>query len=400
MLRRWIICFLLAVLLGLALSGPAIAFAIPNTVQPSSAQIRTAQPTMPTMLPPSPLQGTWAVSLGARRFEDEFNQKSTTDFRLGAELTYRPLELLEFRVLPSFRSSSGYTQTIDDKAQGSGSGSFLLREASANLSTQMMAKSNLRLSIGALNEEAIHSNLMFSEDLSFPAVRLTLSSNPQAIFVAGVHAQTAIVTASSLSTQTQSFEKTPTFQSQVLFLKLQKTAVEATLSAGMFGFGNLPTSVATRSALLGNTTDSTTALDSTFRYAYQGSLANGDLRASFNRYFAVGAGAAWLQNRAAPQNQNEGSVYEAYSDLDFSRSFQLTPFYQYFRIQSDATVASLNSETLNTNRVGYSAGFRMGLAKLVKLSLSGGERDVLTLSPTQARERTWNLRLETFDVAI
>jgi hypothetical protein len=380
MLKRVLIPLLLAIVLGLMLSGPAYA-------ESAFAERKS-----------NAFQGSWSISLGAKRFEDDFNQKATSDFSMGADLRYQPLELIQFRVLPAFHSSTGYTQT-EDESSGS-SGKLLIREASANITSRMLGQSMIRLSLGALNQEALHSALLFSEDLSFPAARLSLSTDPQAVFVGGLHSEAAIVTASSLSTQTQNFEKTPTFQSHLLFLKLQKTVMEAQLLGGVFEFENLPMSVATKSGLFGNTTDSTTALDSVFRYAYKGSLASGNFKANFSRTFASGIKTAWVQNREAPQSQNQGSVVEAYADLDLSRNFQISPFYDYFRVESDATVASFNNEGLNTNRVGYSAGFRMSLQKMVKLTLSGGERDVLLLSPTQARERTWNLRLETFDVAI
>ncbi len=347
----------------------------------------------------SVFQGSWLLSLGAKRFQDEFNQKSTTDLMIGANLSYQPLELIQFRVLPTFRSTNGYTQTVEENSGSSGK--LLLREASASATLKMFGSSMLgQLSAGALNEQAENGDLLFADDISFPAAHLSLSSNPDSIFVGGVQGQTAVVTASSLSTQTQNFEKTPTFQSAQVFLKLQKTILEANLSGGVFQFENLPMSVATKAGLLGNTVTSITAQDSVFKYAYRGSMAKGDAKLYFSRSISSGVIARWVQNREAPTSLNQASSMEIYSELDLSRSFQLRPFYDFFRIESDALVSSFNPGALNSNRVGYLAGVQMSLQKLVRITLSGGERDVLLLSPTQSRERLWNIKLETFDVAI
>lgn len=64
---------------------------------------------------------------------------------------------------------------------------------------------------GALDQSVDHSPILLSET-TFPAVRATLQNN-----YVGTTAEAAIATSSSLSTQTRSFEKTPTFQSAGIF---------------------------------------------------------------------------------------------------------------------------------------------------------------------------------------
>ena len=338
--------------------------------------------------------GSWRLRLMGTRLEDPSNQKSTSEFSLFASLNYKPFEMLSFNLSPRFKYTNGYAQT--ENLTNTNQSEWLVRNASVDL----RPSSIFEASVGALDQEKIHHRILLA-DTAFPAARLALSTPAENIFIAGVNAETAIATSNSLTTQTKEFEKTPTFNSGGVFLKLQKTVVEAELSAQLWQFANLPMSLATTSGLLGNSVTSRNGgIDSEFIYQYKGYEASGKINANLGTKVNVGGWAAWVRNSEAPTNLNQGMWGQAFVDIFFSKNWMITPSYEYFRIEPDAAVAAYNSDTLFTNCVGYRGGLAVEYKKTVRVSMTSGERDAVYFSPFQQREKIWTLKLETLDVAI
>jgi len=385
LLKRYWFSILLALILGFVLTGTAFAQTPTNSLQ---TRIQ-AKPKKELKT----IEGTWNLRLRNFRFEDDFNQKNSTYFRLAADLQYQPLENVTFRLAPKFDYENGYTQAQEETTASSTK--WGVKEASINAEPF----SEFLLSAGALDQGKDHPALLLV-DQAFPAIRIKYQSDSKARFSAGIKGESAIPTSSSLSTQTKEFEKTPSYNSGSLFFDLQRTAVEGSGQVGVYQYQNLPTSIATKSGLKGNSTEPTSGTDSIFKYDYQGTFARGKFKTHLGKYLSLLTLGEWAQNQKAPSGYNQAVRAKTGAELNISSRFQLTPFYEYFRIEPDAIVSHYNGDWLNSNRLGYSAGLEMAYRKTLKISLQTGERDVVYESPTQHRERTWLLTLETFDVAI
>ncbi len=405
LLKRMFFCLLLAIVLGLALSGNAIAQGQASAPRRSMAQQPVTLPpttNLQTTTAPAPspattktnkgVEGTWRIQLSQRQSQEEFNQYQLTEFRLLADLRYQPLPNVYFLLGPKFTYTNGFLQT--QEAKNANRSEWGLREASIRGDVDWFS-----VGAGALDQAQTHPSILLY-DQTFPALEMSAHSDRKQNWVFAMVAETAIPTTSSLSTQAREFEKTPGYSSGSLSLTAQKMLVDLKLRAGIFEFQNLPMSVASKSSLLGNTAISSNGSDSQFVYDYQGAFADTLLKANITNRFAIGAVGEWAQNSKAESSLSQASLQRVFSDIRLTRNFDVTPFYEYFRIEPDAVVALYNSDTLNTNRVGYRAGLTVGYKQTLKITFSGGERDVIYTSPFQRREKTLNLKLETLDVAI
>jgi hypothetical protein len=403
LLKRTIFCLLLAILLSLALSGNAIAQGSatlprrsmaqqPSPPAPATNLQTTAPSTVPTAKPNKGVEGTWRIQLSQRQSQEEFNQYQLTEFRLLADLRYQPLPNVYFLLGPKFTYTNGFLQT--QEAKNANRSEWGLREASIRGDVDWFS-----VGAGALDQAQTHPSILLY-DQTFPALEMSVHSDRKQNWVFAAVAETAIPTTSSLSTQAREFEKTPGYSSGSLSVSAQKMLVDLKLRAGLFEFQNLPMSVASKSSLLGNTAISSNGSDSQFVYDYQGFFADAMAKANITNRFALGTVTEWAQNSKTESKLDQASLQRVFSDIRVTRNFDVTPFYEYFRIEPDAVVALYNADTLNSNRVGYRAGISVGYKQTLRVTFSGGERDVIYTSPFQRREKTLNLKLETFDVAI
>lgn len=401
-LIRLALVILIAFLVGLALAEPALAQSSTKTayktqsLKESSLKTETNIPRIGrALLKPQTLEGSWNLRLAQKRFENPFEQKTTSEFRLGADLFYRPLEMTTFRLAPRFFYSTGFQQS--QETRNASNSEWGVKEASVTVAPW----SFFEAATGALDQSRNHPALLMDEQ-SFPAARLQFQTPQGDLGGLALAAETAIPTSSSLSTQTREFEKTPGYNSAVLAANAKSSRFEGLLRVGAYEFQNLPQSVAQKSAYLGNSTRSRTGDSSLFEFAneFQGTFASLQASIQAGSALKLSALAEWVKNSKAAEGFNQGSRSEISADLRVSSNLILIPSYEFFRIEPDAAVASYNGISLNTNRIGYQAGIGFSFKNTMKVILNGGERDVLFLSPLQQRERTWNFKLETSDAAI
>lgn len=384
--------------------GPLLGLAASLTVAipPSSAQAQ--ERTSKSLLKQQRMQQTrksptedkkWSGSLGiilqGKRFDSAKTQKSQSVFTLAANLNYLPTPTVRFNLAPEFSYINGYVQT--DAQTDASKSTWSVQNAGVDF----LPNKYLTASLGALDQNSAHADILF-DAIAFPAAKASVNTQPDADFVAGMQAETAIVTSTSLSTEKTASEKTPTFQSSGLILKKQNGVLEGTLKAYVYEFNDLPSSVAASSANVGNSTTQIGTNPKAFVYEYRGYLAHGWIKANLNKSWALNLTSSWVKNNEAPEGYNQGTVTKFFIDADVSDSLRISPYYTFFRMEPDATVASLNDGRYNTNRVGYLTGLAFNYQKSVKVTLQGGERDVVYVNSAQQRERTWALRLETVNV--
>ena len=342
------------------------------------------------------LNASWAVSLDAKHADDEFaNQKTQSSVGLKFNFGYDLTSFLNMQVNPRVTSRNGYIQAADSASAPKAS-SIDINEASANLHD----KEWVQLSLGALNQSEQFSSLLIDSDLAFPALRLAVNVGEKAKSYAGLYAEAAVPTSSSLTTNSKDFEKTPSFTAAGLRGKLNSQGWTLKGRASYFEYRDLPTTVATDSTVLGNTPLNTPqSASNEFLYEYRGVEGGLSTRLDVNRNLGFEVEGSAVQNQAAPSGLNQAYSAKAKMDL-WTRQLKWTPSFEYFDLQPDSVVAYYNSDAYQTNRVGYLAGIALQYHKMFKVEFKGGERDVAFETATQSRERFFSLTLETLNALL
>jgi hypothetical protein len=340
------------------------------------------------------LTTSWALSLGASRYEDALaKQKTQTTFGLSMKFDYNLTSFLNLKINPRAQSANGHVQS--DSATSGKTSSLEVGEASVNLHDG----SWIRFSVGALNQSDLFTSMLV-DDLAFPAARLSLQVGKESETFGGFFAQAAVPTSSSLTTNSKDYEKTPSFNSAGLQGQWKVQDFTLKSQASYFEYRDLPSGIATDSAPLGNTTiggDLSPA--SEFSYEYRGAEAMLGLRYEFARRMAIELSGTAIRNDGAPSDLNQATRLRAALDW-ITGSVKWTPKVETFRIEPDAVVAYYNSSKYETNRVGYATGLDLQYKRVFKVSFSGGERDVVFESASQSRERFIALSLETLDAVL
>lgn len=340
------------------------------------------------------VQGTWNIRMGQLQEKDPYNQRNITDFRLGLNLYHSLIEYTFINFAPTFKFRSGYQQTqADSEPQQNELG---VREASFNVgNTKEDSKDfGFLLSTGAIDQTNHTTRLLFYEQ-TFAAAKLNIHSSG---FFG--EAEYAIPTSSSLSTQTKDFEKTPQYTSLILGFETNSNAFSGTYSLGTFAFENIPGKTATSSSLRGNTTRPTSGRDSEFKFEYAGYfLATKSEFAVFKNNY-LGLRADYLANDRVDSNLGQAFDVRGHWKLIWNKTYTFTPFYQFFRVDSDATIAAYNWSLYNTNRQGYRSGLEVQFKQKLSVSASFGEKDAIIESPFIQRDNFFMLTLETSDVEI
>lgn len=366
-------------------------------------------------LEPKTLLLDWKTSLTGLSHQSESSQSKLLDFRLELKLDYYITPYLRIDAIPVLKFQSGTQQTLT--ATDSADNKILLYNAAITVAPFAY----FNLSLGALNQRYLHSNLLIDE-IPFPAARLEWTLIPENnnnsennwnkeskeskesdIRTMGTGQlslilETAVPTSSSLSTNTKEFETTPSLNSLALNFKLTPQVRQLfQVKLGYFSFSALPGSVAAKSYLLGNTVDKISDTEGEFEYGYQGYEGSLLGRTPMSNSVDIYAGAEYLKNALAPEGLNTAWLTFIGSEIYFGPLVSMDLRSSYFQIEPDATVSYFSSNKFfNTNRVGYSfesflkfhkEGFRVGLRFT--------DSEIMYEHPIQTRESAIYLRLET-----
>jgi hypothetical protein len=338
----------------------------------------------------SPLEASWRMALSGVDSQDAQSSNKYVGFGLEAKSKYSLTPDLYFALDPLIRMENGSYQTID--GQRKTESGLYLKEAAA----YWLFLPGSDFSAGALNQSKIHSELLVG-DQAFPGVRVNLQVFRAGDFQTLLTAEQAIPTSTSLATNTTGVESTPRFLSASLALNYETSVGYWKTRAGAFSYDNLPSTVATESGLRGNTVLSVTEAESKFVYEYQGVEALTSLRAPMMRGWDLTTEASYLQNTRAKAELSRAYAASVGSEFFFIGRKSLDMKVTSFRIEPDAAVAFFNSNKFyNTNRVGYSYESFMNFKKYnFRLGARYTEAEVIFLNPTQSREKSLMLILET-----
>lgn len=338
----------------------------------------------------SPLEASWRMALSGVDAQDSQSSSKYVGFGLEARSQYHLLPDLYFAFDPLLRFENGSYQSIDGKRENQ-SGIYI-KEAAAHWNFF----SGSDLSAGALNQTKTHSELLVG-DQAFPAVRADVQLFKVGSFQTLVTAEQAIPTSSSLATNTTGVESTPRFLSASLALNYETAMYHWKTRVGTFAYDNLPSTVATESGFRGNTVVSLTESESKFVYDYQGVEALTSFRLPVMRGWDFFTEASYLQNSKAKSDLSRAYAAAVGSEFFFIGRKSVDMKLTTFRIEPDAAVAFFNSiKFYNTNRVGYRFESFLNFNKYkFNIGARYTEAEVIFLSPTQSREKSLMLILET-----
>lgn len=338
----------------------------------------------------SALEYDWKAGLSGQNSNGESGQSKLIDFRVAFKVNYKLNSSLSMDASPILKFQSGTQQTLN--AADTADNRILLGQAALHYSPF----SALSLSAGALNQGYFHSSLMVDE-IPFPAARVEIGKR-EGFSRFSLIAETAIPTSSSLSTNTNEMEATPSLNSAALRFALESSRHQYwRTTAGYFAYSQLPSSVAAQSYLLGNSVQKISDTEGSFLYRYQGLEAKSEGRWAAFHGVDLFAAIDYLQNTKAPSGLNRAYQYFAGTEFFFKKSISWSLGAGYFHIEPDATVAYFSANRyFNTNRVGYYAESYLNFHKdSFRLGLRYTEAEVMFESPVQSRERSVLLRLET-----
>lgn len=249
---------------------------------------------------------------------------------------------------------------------------------------------------GALNQGQLENPLLISER-PFPGISEKLSLSPHPSVEVGLRAQQTIATSETLSTEAQDKEPTPYFYSETFFLNwkpLERVKLKG--RATHFLFKDLPGTVAAKSEVRGNQTQTLNQTEDQFRYGFSGWETGGSIETQFSSEARAELGFGYVKNSEAPGDRGQAQRAFLETSYRFPSGFEVAPRGELFTTQSDVTAAYYTSEDLgNNNRNGWAAQLKF-IFPNEGFSLTGRyiQSNELEPNPYQSDLRVFLFRLE------
>lgn len=317
-------------------------------------------------------------------------EAKTFEFKTDLKASYILNDQLYFFVFPSLRLQAGQTVSADKDQKSENK--IILREATINYK----ADSWFEFAAGALDQNERHASIFISER-AFPGARAGLNLINSENYKLQTSVEGSIPTSSGLSSNTTEVEQTPTFSN--VQIRFEKSGLNrGNIFLGYYAFQNLPSSVASDSAALGNSVYSLSQTDYRFNYTYGGFELGAEYEYNLTANIKPAGRFYTAVNTGAPEDSNKLYYGRAGVEFKVNPNFAFAPYGGMFRTESDSTVASFNAlQFQGTNRNGYIAGVELYFRKLNFFIRSEyTESNVIYLSPTQDRDRAFRIRLETY----
>jgi hypothetical protein len=333
------------------------------------------------------------MGMSGSSLTDENRDLKLVSFGADFKFNYLLSKSLLLNLEPGVRLQSGNTQSLEsaDKPENK----ISVRQAALHYSPFWP----ITMSAGALAQGETHSDLLV-DSIAFPAAKVAVTFAKFDRHNLKLIAAEAIPTSSSLATQSQDLEKTPTFLSAAMqYTYGNRNTARMRLRGGYFQYNDLPSAVAFKSGLSGNTVEPVNNSRATFVYEYKGVEASLDTVLPIGTFMNLNASGDYVKNTAAPEESN--MAYEGSLGADFfiNKDYTVQIAGGGFRVEEDAAVAYFLSpvRTFGTNRVGYNGSFFVKLNQdNYRIGAEYAEADVIFLNDSQSREKYIGLKLETF----
>lgn len=336
-------------------------------------------------------QLAWKGSFEGESSTGERGNQKLVSFGFDLDAKYKLTQSLRFEVNPVFNYHTGAIEVRE--SANTTENQITLK----NAAVRWAPASSFQLKAGALNQGLTQNSLLVGGN-PFPAAQVQLKAgSAQDGFAASALLQAAMPTTTSLASQTEENETTPSLNTAAVRLQYnQQGAWGLAAKIGYFQWQNIPKMVAAKSATIGNSVNLINDSEGTWLYDYKGQDAQLEGRLNLT-WLIFQFGADYLKNESAPQNKNTAINTYLNTTLIANEDLHFLLNLNRFRIESDATIAYFSSSRyFNTNRNGYAiegafensrAGYQVGLRFT--------EADSIYLNNWQLKERQIVLKLET-----
>ncbi|WP_255489972.1 hypothetical protein [Bdellovibrio sp. KM01] len=331
----------------------------------------------------------WRLSMKGADEGDEQTQATYVDLRLEVKSKYILSNSLYIDLQPAIRLVSGQAQTLD--GADSMKNSILLNQAGL----MFKPASFFQLAAGALDQHYNHTSLLV-DSIAFPSARMQSLFRVGSV-VSGIVIESAIPTSTSLSSNTQEKEPTPSLNSASLRLNFNasKNAFWKN-KVGYFIYNNLPSAVAQQSMLLGNEVNTVSDAHYEFVNKYAGVEASTDLQIPLGTLLDITLESEYVKNTQAKEDVNTAYNVALGSILHVSSALDITLKAKYYSVAPEAAVSYFNARGYETNRIGYEvSGYLNFLKQGYNLGASYKDAEVMFTNTVQSREKTIMIKLET-----
>ncbi|MBO9665626.1 MAG: hypothetical protein J7501_02285 [Bdellovibrio sp.] len=332
----------------------------------------------------------WRLSMAGTDNQDLQTQSKYVDLRLEVKSKYILTSSMFLDLQPAVRLVSGQAQTMDgaDKMENK----ILLNQAAVHYTPA----SFFRLSAGALDQRYAHTSLLIDK-MAFPGARVEAKLRAGDTETSLVGA-TSIPTSTSLSTNTNEKEATPSLNSGALkFYYVPTRDAFWSTTVGYFMYNNLPSAVAKESMLLGNEVNTLSEADYEFVNKYEGVEAGTYLRLPVGSLLHVSLVGEYLKNLKAEDDVNTATMYSAGASVHMTGNLDLNLMGGYFSVAPEAAVAYFNARGFETNRQGYFGETGLSFRKEgFNVGVRYTDSEVMFTNSIQSREKTIMIKLETF----
>lgn len=237
----------------------------------------------------------------------------------------------------------------------------------------------LKITAGGINQGHFESPLLI-DSVVFVGVseELRFEFGDYAIYFS---AQQLIPNNRNLSTRLDSVDEgTPRFLSETLGVDLGGDLISLKLAASLFSFQQLSNSVAHQSRFIGNSVRGLGPDSAQFDYGFIGQNFRAELRAYLSEQFSMEVSGHTVFNRKAPDDRNQAHWIKGGFTIN-----QWSFFTEWFRAESDATVAFYNQKFLgHLNRKGFGVGTHL-IRDWGEIELRATRTDPLTSFIFQSR---------------
>lgn len=351
-----------------------------------STALPVSKTTMPSPSKKSPISLEWYLWMAGQQTEDVLN--SSQIFGVDTFLTIKRQfgQNSSLTLSPQFFYETGYVESEGQSEETSSA--WALRKAEFNSAPSKY----FSFAAGALNQRDRFSRLMWA-DRAIPALELDIHTLQNKGWTLGAQALSGIVSSTQLATETSPSGKTPQFQSLKLKLDYAGPVLKSSTQLGTYRFSSISQSLAQDSALRGNNVlQSNEQNEAQFESDFAGYFIDQSWTATF-KSVKIALILNGLQNQKSEQGSNLAYMSETrLQALGLSSRPEVR--FRYYRAESDATISSLLSSTVNTNRQGYRAELNFTLSDYTA-GVYAGLSDSLVENPNQRRENFVGLQLET-----
>jgi hypothetical protein len=324
-------------------------------------------------------------------FGSETEQAQTAGFGVTGQFEHQLVDDLKIRVRAEGKFESGHAQSRfgDNTPQ---TGIFLQEAVLAYKPFSFLA-----LDGGAIDQSYLKSALLIDKHTFPGAMEKVLIGDRK--LGAEFQFEQAIPTSTTLTTETEGQEETPTFMAQTLTLQAEPTRSWFMQVYGThYQFNNLPSKVANDSELYGNTMGVDVGLNaSSFLFQFDGWLAGAETSVRILPSWKIGMGAQYLQNMKAPTGFNAGSMAFLDSTVSITPFVDIVPRGEIFFLESDVVPGAYNSSDFgHNNRDGYAADLDFVFKKSkFKIGARYVNANLINPNDSQSAQQTILLKLET-----